>query len=253
MMTSVLNKKEIASLKKSGQILKKALLRTVFEVKPGVSTKELNDIAEKEVQSRGGICSFKNYYVEGAGKYPSSLCVSINNEIVHGLPKANRILKKGDICSLDLGVIFEGMCTDAAKTVAVGKIDPKIAKLLEVTEKSLNLGIKEAKVGNKIGSIGSAIQNYAESFGFGIVRDLVGHGVGPTPHTEPKIPNFGNKSEGQNIVEGMSLAIEPMITLGNYRIKMLKDGWTIVTEDGSIAAHFEDTIVIENGVATVVT
>ena len=252
-MNCVLKKTEIESLKKSGQILHQALLDATLAVKPGVSTKKLNDIAEKSVTAQLGICSFKNYYVEGMGKYPSALCVSVNDEIVHGIPREDRILEEGDIVSLDLGVIFEGMCTDAASTVAVGKIDPEIEKLLAITEKSLQLGIEKARVGNKIGAIGAAIQNYAESFGYGVVRDLVGHGVGPFPHTEPKIPNYGKPTEGPDIVEGMALAIEPMVTLGDYRIKALPDGWTYSTRDGSKVAHFEHTIVIENGLPTIVT
>jgi methionyl aminopeptidase len=190
--------------------------------------------------------------VKGSGSFPASLCISVNDEVVHGLP-TERVIKDGDVVSLDLGAIYNGMCTDMAVTVAVGEVDTNIKKLISVTRDSLNLGISEAKAGNFIGDIGNAVQTYAEKNKFGVVRDLVGHGIGVEPHMQPSIPNFGKKGSGAEIVEGMALAIEPMLTEGNYNVKVGRDGWTVLTRDGSIAAHFEHTIVIVGGKPLVVT
>lgn len=251
-MSNVLNGKEIENLKVSGKILKDSLNEVKNAIKPGISTLELDKIAEDAIVRQGAIPSFKDYEVKGSGSFPASLCISVNDEVVHGLP-TERVIKDGDVVSLDLGAIYNGMCTDMAVTVAVGEVDTNIKKLISVTRDSLNLGISEAKAGNFIGDIGNAVQTYAEKNKFGVVRDLVGHGIGVEPHMQPSIPNFGKKGSGAEIVEGMALAIEPMLTEGNYNVKVGRDGWTVLTRDGSIAAHFEHTIVIVGGKPLVVT
>lgn len=251
-MNNILNQDEIKRIKESGKILKNALDLVLSEIQPGVTTSYLDKIADENIVKQGGQPSFKNYEVRGVGRYPAALCVSVNDEIVHGLP-SQRLLKEGDIVSLDLGVRYKDLCTDMAVTVGVGKISPEAEKLIKVTKECLNIGIKEAIIGNNIGAIGNAIQRHAESYGLGVVRELVGHGIGRMPHLEPKIPNYGEVREGPRIQEGMALAIEPMITLGDYEVKVKKDNWTVVTQDSSLAAHFEHTIVIIDGEPVIVT
>ena len=250
---NILNDKEIEAIKVSGKILRSVLDKISDATKPGVSAFDLNQIAETTLHSFGAKPSFKNYNVVGIGRYPSALCVSINDEVVHGLPHKDKIIKEGDIVSLDLGAIYDGLCTDAALTIPVGKVDEKTLKLVETTEKSLYLGIKEAKSRAHIGDIGHAVQRYIELFGFSVIRDLVGHGIGRLPHMDPQIPNYGNAGRGPEICEGMALAIEPMATAGSYEIASGDDKWTIVTCDGSMAAHFEETIVIIEGKPVIVT
>lgn len=252
-MTNILNKEEIATIKTCGKILRNALDQIASAIKPGISAFELDQIAEKTLTSSGAIPSFKNYKVQGIGRYPSALCVSINSEVVHGLPRKNKIVKDGDIVSLDLGAIYKGICTDAAVTVPVGNVSPKTLELVEATKESLYLGIKEAREGAQIGDIGHAVQRYLELNGFSVVRDLVGHGIGTLPHMEPQIPNYGNAGTGPEILEGMALAIEPMATAGDYKVTTADDRWTILTSDGSMAAHFEETIVIIDGEPVIVT
>lgn len=252
-MTNILNEKEIKLIKICGKILSDSLFEVKKQIKSGVSTKFLDEIAEKSILSRGAKPSFKGYEVRGAGRFPSSLCVSINEEVVHGIPSPERIIKEGDLVSLDLGAGFQGIYTDMAISIAVGEVSNEIQELIKTTEHCLKLGIEEAKIGNHIGAISNAVQIEAEKHGFGIVRDLVGHGIGRKPHLLPHIPNFGEKGDGPVICEGMALAIEPMITEGNYQILTKKDGWTIATKDNSYAAHFEHTIIIENGNPTIVT
>jgi methionyl aminopeptidase len=252
-MNNILNENEIKLIKICGTILRDSLLEVKNNVKAGISTKFLDEIAEKAIVSRGAIPSFKGYEVEGAGKFPAALCVSINEEVVHGIPRNNRIIKEGDVVSLDLGAGYKGIYTDMALTVAVGKVSERIQELIETTELSLKLGIESAKTGNRIVSIGNAVQTEAENHGFGVVRDLVGHGIGKKPHLPPHIPNYGDTNDGPTITEGMALAIEPMITEGGYQVVSGKDGWTISTKDKSCSAHFEHTIIIENGLPVVVT
>lgn len=237
-MIRIYNEKEIEILRRGGRILAKIMDELKKEVKSGVKTKYLNKVAEDLVFSYGAEPSFL-----GFNSYPAALCTSINEEIVHVLP-SDRILKNGDILSLDLGVRYQGYCTDMATTIPIGKIDKKIKKLIAVTKKSLELGIKQAKAGNHLGDIGYAIQNHAEKNNFNVVRELVGHGIGNKVHEEPKIPNYGKKGTGPKLVEGMVLAIEPMITIGDWHIEKCEDGFGYRTKDKSLSCHFEHTVAI---------
>ncbi len=252
-MNNILSKEELQLTKASGKILNSSLAAAVAIIKPGVSTFDIDKVAEDTILSQGAVPSFKNYFVEGAGHYPATICISINHEVVHGIPSKSKIIKEGDLVSLDLGASYKGLFTDMAVTVGVGKISDEAQSLLDTTRECLREAIKEAKTGNTMGDIGHTVQRLAESRGFGVVRDLVGHGIGRKPHLPPQIPNYGSRGEGQRIVEGMALAIEPMITLGDYKIKLDKDGWTITTIDNSLAAHFEHTVVIEDGFPVIVT
>lgn len=252
-MRNVLDDNQIELLRKSGKILRDALSLVEKSVRPGVSTKFLDSVADNYIIKMGGTPSFKNYLVEGVGRYPSALCISINDEIVHGLPDDKRIIKEGDLISLDLGVDYKGICSDMARTIYVGTPPLEIQKFLDITEQCLEEGIKAARVGNRIGAIGHSVQTLAEINGYGVVRDLVGHGIGTKPHMEPMIPNYGDNDEGPQISEHMALAIEPMLTIGKYDIKVEKNGWTISTADQSLACHFEHTIVIIDGEPVVVT
>ncbi len=252
-MSNILNKRQIEDLKASGKILAAVFEEVGKSVKPGMATIELDELAESALRSRGAEPAFKWYRVPGAGAYPAAICASINDEVVHGLPRREAVLRQGDIVSIDIGARYRGMCTDAARTYAVGKISEEAQRLITITKRCLDLAISVTCSGANIGAIGKAVQALAESNGFGVVRDLVGHGIGPEVHLSPQIPNFGNGSLLPVIAPGMALAIEPMLTAGDYRIKTLPDKWTIVTADGSLAAHFEDTVVIENNKATIVT
>jgi len=251
-MISILTGSQVADLEKSGSILASAIKKVEEAVCIGVSTKELDKIAETEIRQAGAVPAFKNYIVEGSGAFPASLCVSVNHHVVHGIPGEYQ-LKDGDIVSLDLGAGYNGIFSDMAVTLPVGRISQKAQKLINVTKECLEIGISEAHSGNRIGDIGHAIQNHAEKNGFGVIRDLVGHGVGLKPHMEPKVPNFGRKNTGEEITNGLTIAIEPMITAGDYGVKLEKDNWTISTKDLSLSAHFEHTIIIENGEARIVT
>ncbi len=214
-------------------------------MKSGVTTKELNRIAEALIVSVGGIPSFKGYNAFGARTaYPASLCTSVNEEVVHGIPSEKRVLKEGDIIGLDIGMKYTDLYTDMAVTVGVGHIDAVSQKLIDVTRKALAIGIAEIRVGACVGDIGNVIQTYAESNGFGVVRELVGHGVGHAVHEEPEIPNFGKKGQGLKLEEGMVLALEPMLTAGKHQVLLAKDDWTWKTKDGSRSAHFEHTVVV---------
>lgn len=251
-MRNILNKEEIDSIIKCGKILRESLAEVLKNVKPKVSSFDLDKIAYKEITKRGAVPSFLGYEVIGAGKFPSTLCISINDEVVHGIP-SKRVLESGDLISIDIGAQHEGICTDMAVTVPVGEVTNEALKLIEVTKKSLDLGIKQAQVGNSIGDIGHAVQSYAEANGMGVVRDLVGHGIGQKAHLEPRIPNYGDKGSGPRIELNMALAIEPMLTAGDYRVTVKDDGWTVVTRDGSLAAHFEHTVVVTKDGPLVVT
>lgn len=253
-MTNILTENQLKDIIKCGQCLKFAMNEVRKAALPGVKTVELDFIAENALLLQNVKPTFKNYYIEGPGHYPSSLCVSVNDEIVHGIPTEHKVLKEGDVASFDLGASLNGICTDMAITVLVGNIkDKRKEQLISVTKRSLDLAIKEAKIGNNIGDIGYAIQNYAESYGFGVVREYVGHGIGTKPHLPPHIPNFGLKKTGPKIEEKMALAIEPMITLGHFKTIVGDDGWTVKTADQSLAAHFEHTVVIVKGKPLVVT
>ncbi len=248
-----LSKTQVANLRVSGKILASALHEAVSYVKPGITTRSLDEIAERSLRRQGAIPSFKNYKVIGAGRYPASLCVSVNDELVHGVPRIDKILKDGDIVSLDLGANYQGMFTDMAVTIGVGKIDLANKKLIEITKNVLNEAIKFLKPGKKIGDLGRFIESYIKKTGYVVIRDLVGHGIGLAPHTDPQVPNFGQQNSGPMIDEGMILAIEPMVSTHNHKIKTAKDGWTIKMEKGQYCAHFEHTVMITNNGAEIVT
>ena len=221
-------------------------------VKPGITTLELDKIAEDYIRSNNAIPAFKGYSQGGAPGFPGSVCSSVDDEVVHGIP-GSRILKEGEIVSIDIGVLKNGFFGDAALTVAVGNISAEKKKLMDVTERSLQLGIEQAIAGNKVHDISNAVQVYVEANGFSIVRDLCGHGVGKFLHEDPSIPNFGRKGTGPKLKNGMTLAIEPMVNAGKYDVITANDGWTILTADGSTSAHFEHTILINNNSPEILT
>ena len=233
------NAQQLDCMRRSGALLYDVLCRLREAIKPGMSTAELDVYAEQLIRKHKAIPSFLDY--QG---YPASICASINDEVVHGIPSETAILKEGDILSVDCGLILDGWQSDSAFTVGVGKISPENQKLIDVTEESFFKGIRKAIAGNHIGDIGHAVQTYAESFGYGVVRDLTGHGIGRNMHEDPSVPNFGRPGHGTRLRAGMTLAIEPMITMGDYHVAELEDGWTIVTEDGSFCSHYEHTIAI---------
>jgi len=233
------NAQQLDCMRRSGALLYDVLCRLREAIKPGMSTAELYVYAEQLIRKHKAIPSFLDY--QG---YPASICASINDEVVHGIPSETAILKEGDILSVDCGLILDGWQSDSAFTVGVGKISAENQKLIDVTEESFFKGIRKAIAGNHIGDIGHAVQTYAESFGYGVVRDLTGHGIGRNMHEDPSVPNFGRPGHGTRLRAGMTLAIEPMITMGDYHVAELEDGWTIVTEDGSFCSHYEHTIAI---------
>jgi len=245
-MITIKTSEEIKIMAEGGKILAKIMKELEKQVKPGITTKELDRLAESLVFKFGAKCSFKNY--TGSGKnwdpYPACLCTSINEEIVHALP-SERVLKEGDTLCLDFGVFCnKGFHTDMAITVPVGKVDKAAKRLIDVTKKALEIGIKKIKPGNKIGDIGYVVQEYVEKQGFNVVRELCGHGIGRELHEKPDILNFGEKGTGEEIKEGMVLCLEPMVTMGHWRIKKSKDGHGYKTKDNSLAAHFEHTIAV---------
>jgi methionyl aminopeptidase len=238
-------KKEIDFIKESCRIVAETLRLVGSNAKAGVTTLELDQIAEDYIRSSNAIPAFKGYSQGGLPGFPGSICTSLNDAVVHGIPGSVK-LEEGDIISLDVGVLKNNYYGDAAITVAVGKISDTKRKLLEVTEKSLSLGIEQAKSGNKVHDISSAVQEYVERNGFSVVRDLCGHGVGKFLHEDPAVPNFGKKGTGPKLKDGMTIAIEPMVNAGNYEVKTASDSWTVLTSDGSPSAHFEHTILIVN-------
>ena len=239
MAVTIKSPREIELMREAGRILAKTHEELAKNLRPGMSTWDIDHMGEEIIRSYGCIPSFKNY-----NGYPASICVSVNDEVVHGIPHKEHFLDEGDIVSLDAGVIYKGYHSDAARTYGIGQIDDDAKKLIEVTRQSFFEGIKFAKAGNHLNDISAAIQKYAESFGFGVVRDLVGHGIGSHLHEDPEIPNFARKRKGILLQPGMTLAIEPMITEGSYEVVWLDDDWTVMTEDGGWAAHYENTIQI---------
>lgn len=239
MAVTIKSPREIELMREAGRILAKTHEELAKNLRPGMSTWDIDHMGEEIIRSYGCIPSFKNY-----NGYPASICVSVNDEVVHGIPHKEHFLDEGDIVSLDAGVIYKGYHSDAARTYGIGEIDDDAKKLIEVTRQSFFEGIKFAKAGNHLNDISAAIQKYAESFGFGVVRDLVGHGIGSHLHEDPEIPNFARKRKGILLQPGMTLAIEPMITEGSYEVVWLDDDWTVMTEDGGWAAHYENTILI---------
>lgn len=241
-MVSIKSEREITLMREAGRILARVHGALREAIKPGISTYEVDRLGEKLIRSYGCIPSFKNY-----NGYPAAICVSVNDEVVHGIPNRQHILQEGDIVSLDAGVIYRGYHSDAARTHAVGRVSSEAKQLMEVTRQSFFEGIKFAKAGNHLNDISSAIQAYAEGFGYGVVRDLVGHGIGSHLHEDPEIPNFSQKRRGILLRPGMTLAIEPMINEGRCDVVWLDDDWTVVTEDGSLSAHYENTVLITQG------
>ncbi len=233
--------REIELLKRSNAIVAEVFRELKKAVEPGITTKELDQIVEKTILSRRAFPAFKGYR-----GFPASLCVSINEEVVHGIP-SQRKLKEGDLVSLDVGVNLNGYFGDGAITLAIGEVDGEARRLLDVTERALYLGIEKAKVGNRLFDISYAIQAWVESHGFSVVRDFVGHGIGRDLHEEPQIPNFGPPHQGPRLEKGMVFALEPMVNEGTYEVRILSDGWTVVTADGRRSAHFEHTIAITDG------
>ena len=241
-MVTIKSEREIELMREAGRILAKVHEELGRTLVPGMSTKEIDRMCEDMIRSHGCVPSFLNY--QG---FPASVCISINDEVVHGIPDKHRYLEEGDIVSLDTGVIWKGYQSDAARTHMIGEVSGEARKLVEVTQQRFFEGIKYAKAGNHLNDISKAIQEYAESFGFGVVRDLVGHGIGTEMHEAPEIPNFAQRRKGIRLAAGMTLAIEPMITAGRYDVVWEDDGWTVVTEDGSLASHYENTILITDG------
>ena len=233
---------ELAKMEVANRIVAEVLEGIKERVAPGVETRELDELAEAMCRDRGVEPAFKGYR-----GYPRSVCISVNEEIVHGIPGPRRI-KAGDLVSLDFGVKYQGYYGDAALTVAVGEVTPKAKVLMEATEKALYAGIEQAKVGKRLTDISHAVQTVVEGAGFGVIREFVGHGIGRSLHEDPQIPNFGPPGRGPLLQAGMTLAIEPMTSMGGWQVKILQDGWTAVTQDGSLAAHYEHTVAVtENG------
>ena len=238
-MITIKSAKQVEKMRKSCELTKECLELLEKNIKPGVNTKHLDKIAYDFYKSKGATPNFLHY--EG---YPATICTSVNDEVVHGIPNKHCVLKEGDIISIDLGCILDGWHSDAARTFGVGKISAEAQKLIDVTQQSFFEGIKYLKHGAKLGDVSSAIQKYVEDHGFGVVRDLVGHGIGREMHEDPSVPNFGKAGHGVKLAAGMALAIEPMVTAGDYHVCVLDDDWTVVTDDGSLAAHYENTVIV---------
>ena len=230
-------------MREAGRLLEIVHNRLAEAIRPGISTYELDQLGEKTIRDLGCV----------PNGYPASFCISVNDEVVHSIPSREKILKEGDIVSIDAGLIYQGMHSDAARTYGVGQISDEAKKLMEVTRESFFRGIQFAKPGHRLHEISAAIGDYAESFGYGVVRDLVGHGIGKALHEDPQIPNFRQRSRGIRLVPGMTLAIEPMINAGRADVEWLDDDWTVVTEDGSLSAHYENTILITEGEPEILT
>jgi methionyl aminopeptidase len=235
---------ELEKMRRSGHIVRQVLQEVKAMVAPGVSTMDLERAAEDKIKELGAKPAFKGYY-----DYPCVLCTSVNNEIIHGIPSAKRVLKEGDIVSIDCGVVLDGYYGDSAITVPVGgTVSDELKKLLEVTETSLKKAIEEVRLGKTVGDVGAAVQEYVEANGFSVVRDFVGHGIGTRLHEDPQVPNYGTRGHGTRLREGMVLAIEPMVNIGKPGARVLEDKWTAVTEDGSYSAHFEHCVAVtKNG------
>mgnify|MGYP000736173725 FL=1 len=239
MAVTIKSEREIELMREAGKILAKTHIELEKALKPGMTTWDIDHLGEEIIRSYGCIPSFKNYC-----GYPASICVSVNNEVVHGIPSKKRVIQEGDIVSLDAGVIYKGYHSDAARTHGVGEISKEAKQLIEVTRQSFFEGIKYAKAGNHLNDISAAVQAYAEEFGYGVVRDLVGHGIGEHLHEDPEVPNFARRRKGIRLQAGMTLAVEPMINVGRPGVRWLDDEWTVVTEDGSLSAHYENTILV---------
>lgn len=242
MSVTIKSAREIELMRQAGKILAKVHEDLAKVIKPGITTKEIDRIAEEMIRSYDCIPSFLNY-----NGFPASVCVSVNDEVVHGIPSSKRVIREGDIVSLDAGVIYKGYQSDAARTHAVGEVGKEAEQLIEVTRQCFFEGIKYAKAGHFLHEISGAINDYADRFGYGVVRDLIGHGIGTQMHEEPEIPNFRQRTRGLKLKPGMTLAIEPMINAGRFEVEWTDDDWTVVTADGSLSAHYENTVLITDG------
>ena len=248
MAVTIKSEREIELMRESCRLLSEVHYELGQFIKPGISTADIDELGEKLIRKLGGIPNFLNY-----NGYPASICVSVNEEVVHGIPTKNRILQEGDIVSLDAGLIYQGYHSDAARTYGVGEISPEDKQLIEVTRDSFFAGIKKAKNGGHLHDISAAIDDYVTPFGYGIVRDLVGHGIGTSLHEDPQIPNFKQWRRGVKLRKGMTLAVEPMINMGDWDVYWLDDDWTVVTADGQKSAHYENTILITDGEPEILT
>ncbi|MBV8343639.1 MAG: type I methionyl aminopeptidase [Candidatus Eremiobacteraeota bacterium] len=237
-MITLKSPREIELMRRSGKITSSVLTALIKAVRPGMTTSELDRMAEEGIRQAGGVPTFKGY-----NGFPGSICASVNDEVVHGIP-GTRILREGDLLSIDIGTTLDGYVSDSAVTVPVGTISAQARQLLDVTQECLTIGVAQMQAGKRVGDIGAAVQAHAERHGYGVVRELVGHGVGRSMHEEPQVPNYGEPGTGMELRPGLVLAVEPMITQGGPRIRILGDGWTVVTADGKLAAHFEHTIAV---------
>ena len=248
MAVTIKSAKEIELMREAGRLLEIVHDEMGSIIKPGVSTMEINECGDRVIRKLGCVPNFLNY-----GGFPASICVSVNEEVVHGVPRRDHILKEGEIVSLDAGLIYKGYHSDAARTHAVGKVSEDVQRLLDATKQSFFEGIKMARPGNHLYDISNAIDAYISGFGYGIVQDLVGHGIGTSLHEDPQIPNFRQKKKGMKLIPGMTLAVEPMINMGTWKVVWLEDEWTVVTRDHKPSAHYENTILITDGEPEILT
>lgn len=243
-MIQLKNSLQIEKMKQAGRITGEVLLLAGEAVKEGVTTKHLDDIIRTYIEKCGAKPTFLGY-----GGFPGSACISINDQVIHGIPSKNVVLKEGDIVKIDVGATYQGFIGDSANTFPVGKISEEASKLIQCTKESFYRGAEQVKIGNRIGDIGAAIQNYCEDLGYGVIRKYTGHGVGRELHEDPSVPNYGTAGRGPRLVSGMTIAIEPMVSVGSYEVKELSDGWTVVTKDHSLTAHYEHTVALtDNGI-----
>ena len=248
MSVSIKSAREIDLMRTAGKLLEEVHNELAAFVKPGISTLDIDRYGERLIRERGCIPNFLNY-----NGYPASICVSVNDEVVHGIPREDRILQEGDIVSLDAGLIYKGYHSDAARTHAVGEISPEARQLIDATRQSFFEGIKFARAGHHLHEISNAVNDYIDEYGYGVVQDLVGHGIGERLHEDPQFPNFRQRRRGVKLMPGMTLAVEPMINAGGWEVVWLDDDWTVVTEDGSLSAHYENTILITGGEPEILT
>ncbi len=247
-MIKIKSPHEIEAMRSAGRILAETFEYLAESIQPGITTAELDELASRFIRKNNATCSFWQY-----NGYPAHICSSVNEQVVHGIPSKKVRLSEGDIVSLDIGVFYKGYHSDSARTFAVGTISPEAEKLIRVTKESFYEGLKMAQAGNRVLDIGASVQTYVEQNGFSVVRSLVGHGVGSALHEDPEVPNFGTPGRGARLMPGMTLAIEPMVNQGTYHVNTLSDGWTVVTADGKLSAHYEHTILIKDGEAEILT
>jgi len=247
-MIKIKSPHEIEAMRSAGRILAETFEYLNESIQPGITTAELDDLASRFIRKNNATCSFWQY-----NGFPAHICTSVNEQVVHGIPSKKVKLSEGDLVSIDLGVCYKGYHGDSARTFAVGKISPEAEKLVRVTQESFYEGLKMAQAGNRVFDIGAAVQAYVEQNGFSVVRSLVGHGIGSALHEDPEVPNFGTPGRGARLMPGMTLAIEPMVNQGTYHVNTLSDGWTVVTADGKLSAHYEHTVLIKDGEAEILT